>query len=210
MVLIATIIGHFTELKIDGYCGVLGSGFIFYAGFGAARETLNPLLGQPPEKDFVEQIKNLVMSHEGVIGIHDLLGHEYGTGRQMISLHAEVPAEGDILEMHDMIDNIERELRETLKCDAVIHMDPVVTTDERVAALKETVMKIAKELNDTFSIHDFRVVMGPTHTNLIFDIVVPFDYSLEDEQIRQKISEDVKRELGEEYFCVINVDKEYI
>ena len=161
-------------------------------------------------KDFVEQIKNLVMSHEGVIGIHDLLVHDYGPGRQMISLHAEVPAEGDILEMHDMIDNIERELRETLKCDAVIHMDPVVTTDERVAALKETVMKIAKELNDTFSIHDFRVVMGPTHTNLIFDIVVPFDYSLEDEQIRQKISEDVKRELGEEYFCVINVDKEYI
>ena len=210
VVLIATIIGHFTELKIDGYCGVLVSGFIFYAGFGAARETLNPLLGQPPEKDFVEQIKNLVMSHEGVIGIHDLLVHDYGPGRQMISLHAEVPAEGDILEMHDMIDNIERELRETLKCDAVIHMDPVVTTDERVAALRETVMKIVKELNDTFSMHDFRVVMGPTHTNLIFDIVVPFDYSLEDEQIRQKISEDVKRELGEEYFCVINVDKEYI
>ncbi len=209
VVLVATLVSQYTDLQIDGYCGVLVSVFIFLAGFNAAKETLNPLLGQPPEKEFVEKIKQLVMKYEEVIGIHDLIVHDYGPGRQMISLHAEVPAEGDILELHDMIDNIERELQEELMCAAVIHMDPVVTTDEKIAMLKEKTRAIVKTLDETIDMHDFRVVIGPTHTNLIFDVVVPFGYHMEDAQIRKTIATMVREQLGETYFCVINVDKEY-
>ncbi len=209
VVLIATIVGATTGLHIDGYCGLLVAIFIFYVGINAAKETLNPLLGQPPAKEFVERIENLVMNYPEVIGIHDLIVHDYGPGRQMISLHAEVPAEGDILELHDVIDNIERELRSELRCDAVIHMDPVVTTDEKINHLKESVFQIVKKLDESISMHDFRVVIGPTHTNLIFDVVVPYEYRLSDEQIKTSIERTVKEQFGEEYFCVINVDKDF-
>ncbi|MEE1314536.1 MAG: cation diffusion facilitator family transporter [Faecalimonas sp.] len=210
VVLLATVIGHYTDLQVDGYCGVLVAAFIFYAGINAAKETLNPLLGQPPEPEFVTRIETLVMAYPKVIGIHDLIVHDYGPGRQMISLHAEVPAEGDVLELHDMIDNIERELREELRCDAVIHMDPVVTTDERVAQLKQGLSEIIKAVDETITMHDFRVVIGPTHTNLIFDVVVPFGYALSDEEVKEKIETKVKETFGEEYYCVMNVDKDYV
>ena len=210
VVLLTTIVGHYTNLNIDGYCGVLVSLFIFWAGINAARETLNPLLGQPPEKEFVEQIKKLVMAHEDVIGIHDLIVHDYGPGRQMMSLHVEVPAEGDILILHDKIDNIERELLDALHCEAVIHMDPVVTTDEKISLLKEEVRGILEEMDASINMHDFRVVIGPTHTNLIFDVVVPFGYPMDDAKICKNIGECVQKQIGKEYFCVIHVDKEYV
>ncbi len=210
VVLISVIIGHYTDLHVDGWCGALVALFIFCAGINAAKETLNPLLGQPPEPEFVERIESLVMDHEDVLGIHDLIVHDYGPGRQMISLHAEVKAEGDILALHDMIDNIERELREELHCDAVIHMDPVVTTDERVGRLKEALRNVISELDGKISMHDFRVVIGPTHTNLIFDVVVPFGYEWSDRELIEKIGQDVREKIGEQYFCVIHVDKEYV
>ena len=210
VVLIATIVGYKTGLHIDGYCGLLVAIFIFYAGINAAKETLNPLLGQPPQKEFVARIEALVMACPEVIGIHDLIVHDYGPGRQMISLHAEVPAEGNILELHDVIDNIERELRTELKCDAVIHMDPVVTTDEKINHLKENLSSIIEGIDSTISMHDFRVVIGPTHTNLIFDVVVEFEYYWSDNEIKENIEKKVKEVLGEEYFCVINVDKDYV
>lgn len=210
VVLIAVIVGHYTELHVDGWCGALVALFIFYAGINAAKETLNPLLGQPPEPEFVERIECLVMKHSDVLGIHDLIVHDYGPGRQMISLHAEVKAEGDILAMHDMIDNIERELRDELRCDAVIHMDPVVTTDERVGVLKSDLRAVIDVIDKQISMHDFRVVIGPTHTNLIFDVVVPFGYEWSDKELVEKIGRGVREKLGEEYFCVINVDKEYV
>ncbi len=210
VVLIAVIIGHYTDLHVDGWCGALVALFIFYAGINAAKETLNPLLGQPPEKEFVERIEVLVMNHEDVLGIHDLIVHDYGPGRQMISLHAEVKAEGDILALHDMIDNIERELREELHCDAVIHMDPVVTSDERVGQLKEALRNVVAELDSKISMHDFRVVIGPTHTNLIFDVVVPFGYEWSDKELIERIGQGVREKIGEEYFCVIHVDKDYV
>lgn len=209
VVLIATIVGKLTGLQIDGYCGVLVGIFIFYAGISAARDTLNPLLGQPPEEAFVEQIEELVLKHSEVSGIHDLVVHDYGPGRMMISLHAEVPADGDILKLHDVIDNIEHELRNQLKCEAVIHMDPVVTGDEQVNKLKVQMQDLLKEIDEKISMHDFRVVMGPSHANLVFDIVVPFGYKMKDEELTELIQTKTKEKIGKNHFTVIEVDKAY-
>lgn len=210
VVLAATLVGHFTGLHIDGYCGALVGIFIFYAGISAAKETLNPLLGQPPEKEFVEQIHQLVMAHEEVCGIHDLIVHDYGPGRQMVSLHAEVPAEGDILEVHDIIDNIENELRAKLGCDATIHMDPIVTSDEHVSDMKAAVVSIIRGIDEIINIHDFRVVTGPTHTNLIFDVLVPYKFYISDEDLTAMIERQVKKKLGNNHNVVMKVDKSYV
>jgi len=209
VVLIAAIIAHYTGIQIDGYCGVLVGLFIFYAGFSAAKETLNPLLGQPPEEEFVEHIEQIVLSHDLVHGLHDLVVHDYGPGRVMISLHAEVPAEEDILEIHDMIDVIENELGEKLNCEAVIHMDPLVTKDERVTKLKQEIKEIVGSLDGNITMHDFRTVIGPTHTNMMFDIVIPFQYSMTDEEVKEEIQKRTQKKLGENYFTVIQVDKAY-
>ena len=209
-VLVAAIVEKVFNIQIDGYCGVLVGLFILYAGINAARETLNPLLGQPPEPELVAQIEELVMAHPEVRGIHDLIVHDYGPGRCMISLHAEVPAEGDVITLHDAIDNIEGELRRELRCDAVIHMDPIVTTDEAVLRLKEETVSVINAIDAQISMHDFRVVAGPTHTNLIFDVVVPYDFSSDDAEVTKAICEGVARALGDNYFCVIQVDKAYV
>ena len=210
VVLAATLVGHSIGLYIDGYCGALVGIFIFYAGINAAKETLNPLLGQPPEEEFVEQINQIVMAHEEVCGIHDLIVHDYGPGRQMISLHAEVPAEGDILEVHDIIDNIENEPRVKLGCDATIHMDPVVTSDEHISEMKAAVFSIIRGIDEIINIHDFRVVTGPTHTNLIFDVLVPYKFYISDEELTTMIEREVKRKLGNNHNVVLKVDKSYV
>lgn len=209
VVLLASIVGHYTGLKIDGYCGVLVGLFIFYAGFSAAKETLDPLLGQPPEEEFVEQIEEIVMSYELVQGIHDLVVHDYGPGRVMISLHAEVPAEEDILEIHDMIDVIENDLADKLNCEAVIHMDPLVTKDERVNELKRIIREVVDSLEGDVSMHDFRTVIGPTHTNMMFDVVLPFGYSMTDEMVKEEIQKRTWDRLGESYNTVIQIDRPY-
>lgn len=210
VVLIAAIVERIFTVHIDGWCGLLVGLFIFYAGIRAAKETLDPLLGQPPEPEFVAELENLVMQHEEVRGVHDLIVHDYGPGRRIVSLHAEVPAESDILLMHDAIDNIEAELRERLHCDAVIHMDPVVTTDETVLALKKKLQEIVLAVGQTLSLHDFRVVTGPTHTNLIFDVVIPYDFPESDEEVLERIRTQTREQLGETYHCVIQVDKSYV
>lgn len=208
VVLLTTLLAHFSGISLDGICGILVGIFIFYTGFTSARDTLNPLLGQAPDPEFVKEIHDIVMSHEGVIGIHDLLVHNYGPGRTMISLHAEVPADGDILTLHDMIDNIERDLRKQLKCDAVIHMDPVCINAPEVVRLKKTVCDFLAEIDSSLSLHDFRVVKGPTHTNIIFDVLVPFRFRLTDEEICRLLDERIKK-MDANYFAVINVDKKY-
>ncbi|MEG0962723.1 MAG: cation diffusion facilitator family transporter [Lachnospiraceae bacterium] len=206
-VLAASIIGFMTGAQVDGICGVLVGIFIFYAGISAAKDTLNPLLGQPPEEEFVQQIERQVLSHEEIRGLHDLVVHDYGPGRRMISLHAEVPAEGNILQLHDVVDNVESELRRELNCDAVIHMDPVVTEDKHVLELKTEVLQLMKEIDAVISVHDFRVVIGPTHTNMIFDIVVPYGYKISDEELVNMIQKRTWEKLGEQYFVVVQVDK---
>lgn len=210
VVLLATLAGHFFHVQIDGYCGVLVGVFILLAGINAAKETLDPLLGQPPEEAFVQQIAQIVTAHEEVCGIHDLIVHDYGPGRQFISLHAEVPAEENILTMHDVIDNIENELHTKLKCDVTIHMDPVLTEDEQVKELKEAVTAIVRDVDEVLSMHDFRVVAGATHTNLIFDVLAPYQFRLEDEALVEQIGGLVKERIGMNYFVVIKVDKSYV
>lgn len=207
VVLIATLVGHFTSITIDGWCGLLVGLFICRAGIMAAKETIGPLLGQPPSPEFVEQVSNIVMSYEEVIGLHDLIVHDYGPGRVLISLHAEVPADGDILTLHDVIDTIEQELKTTLNCHAVIHMDPVQVGDEETDRLKAMVKEdIIAQIDSSLTIHDFRIVTGPTHTNLIFDVVTPFDFRLTDSELTALIQEKVKQE-NPGYFTVIQVDK---
>lgn len=208
VVLLTTLLAHFTGLKLDAVCGILVGLFILYTGLSSAKDTLNPLLGQAPDPAFVKEIEKIVLSFDDVLGIHDLLVHNYGPGRVMISLHAEVPANGDILKLHDTIDNIERTLRHQLKCDAVIHMDPVCTDDPEVASLKEKVSGFLHELDPALSMHDFRIVKGPTHTNIIFDILIPYHFRFSDEEVCARMEARIQ-ELDPSFFAVINVDKKY-
>lgn len=146
-VLFSMIVAHFTGYNIDGWCGCIVACFVLYAGYSAARDTLNPLLGQPPSPEFVEEIKSLVLAHEEIIGIHDLVVHDYGPGRRMISLHGEVPGNSDIFQIHDVIDRIEKELNQKLGCEAVIHMDPIEVDNEKVAEIRSILaLKIAERL----------------------------------------------------------------
>ena len=209
-VLIATLVGQFTSLNIDGWCGILVALFILYSGFIAAKDTINPLLGQPPEREFVESVEKIVRAHTLVKGIHDMVVHDYGPGRTMVSLHAEVPCSVDIMKIHDEIDNIEVELHEKLGCDAVIHMDPIETDNSMVGELRSHVAKLINEnIDPVITIHDFRMVPGPTHTNLIFDVVVPFRFSMSDEDVEKEIKQIVRRMDGN-YYAVIKVDKSYV
>lgn len=208
-VLICLVISRFTALNIDAYCGLAVSGFILFSGLRAVKETMDPLLGTPPSEDFIKEIESIVYSYEGVDGIHDLIVHDYGPGRTMISLHAEVPADADLLETHDMIDNIEKELREKLNCDAVIHMDPIATNDEITMAVREKVAALVTCIDSSLTIHDFRMVTGPTHTNIIFDVVIPYDLKKSDEEIRANI-ETIVKSIDANYFSVVNIDKSYI
>ncbi len=207
-VLVATLISHYKGINIDGYCGILVGLFICYAGINAAKDTIGPLLGQAPAPEFVSEIEKIVMSYDGIIGIHDLIVHNYGPGRVLISLHAEIPAESDILTMHDMIDLIEHELRDHLSCHAVIHMDPVRVNDPETDRLKELVTGYLGEISPQLSLHDFRIVTGPTHTNIIFDVAVPYSFKMTDKEIVERLSSQIQQE-NSNYYAVIEVDKTY-
>lgn len=208
-VLISLIISRFTSWNVDAWCGLLVSGFILFSGFRSAKDTVDSLLGTPPDKKLIDRIHSIVFANEGISGIHDLVIHDYGPGRMMISLHAEVPADADILVAHDMIDRIETELKKALHCDAVIHMDPIATDDENVLRVREKVTALVKCIDKSLSIHDFRMVEGPTHTNVIFDVIVPFEVKKSDSEIREDI-ETIIKTIDENYFAVVNIDKSYL
>lgn len=209
VVFIGMLILKFTGVNVDGISGVLVAVFILYAGYGAAKDTLNPLLGQPPEKEFVDRIEQIVMSYNEIEGIHDLIVHDYGPGRIMISLHAEVPGNRDIFELHDVVDQAELRLNEELGCEAVIHMDPIVVDDQAVSEMKQRVTELVHGIDEKISIHDFRMVQGPTHTNLIFDAVVPLKFRLSDEEVMNRMKEGIRSMQGN-YFGVVKIDKPYV
>ena len=208
-VLMATLVGQLTGLNIDGWVGLLVALFILFSAYKAAKETLSPLLGQTPDPEFVDRIEQIVLSYPEVLNIHDLIVHDYGPGRMMISLHAEVSADGDLLQLHDVIDNAEHRLKKELGCMAVIHMDPIITNDAHTDALRMAVAEKVKAIDPRLTIHDFRTVSGPTHTNLIFDVVVPYDVKLTADEVRRRIGALVK-ELDENYFAVVQVDNSYV
>lgn len=208
-VLAAMLVAKFSGLMIDGYVGIIVAVLILISGVKAAKETIAPLLGQAPETEFVQQIEMIVMSHPPICGIHDLVVHDYGPGRVMISLHAEVPAGGDMLELHDVIDNAEIALRRELNCEAVIHMDPIVTDDGITSELRAKVSELVKTIDERITIHDFRIVPGNTHTNLIFDAVVPFDIGISAQEVSERISRLVS-EMDSNYFAVVLVEHSYV
>lgn len=208
-VLLSTLAGHFWHVDIDGWCGAAVACFILWAGGRAAKETVDPLLGQPPSPEFVSRVQEIVLRHREITGIHDLMVHDYGPGRLYVSLHAEVPASGDILELHDVVDSAERELASDLGCLATIHMDPVVTDDGLTAETRERVAAIVRLIDPGITIHDFRMVPGPTHTNVIFDAVVPYGCPLSDQEVARRVREGV-RALDGNYFAVVEVEKSYI
>ncbi|MBR3867366.1 MAG: cation transporter [Butyricicoccus sp.] len=207
--LLSTVIGHYLSVSIDGWCGVVVACFILWAGINAARETIDPLLGQPPTQEFVDEVERRVLAHEGITGIHDLIVHDYGPGRRFISLHAEVSADGDMLTLHDVIDTAERELCEEMGCLATIHMDPLEQNDALTTQTRERVATIVKLIDPSITIHDFRMVTGPTHTNVIFDAVVPHACPLSDRELNARIADGV-RALDGNYFAVVNIEKSFV
>lgn len=209
VVLLAMLFLAVTGINIDGYCGILVAVFILAAGIGAAKETVSPLLGQAPDPEFVKEIKELVMQHEEVLGIHDMAVHDYGPGRVMVSLHAEVSGDGNIYELHDLIDRIERELKEKLHCETVIHMDPIDVGNEKTVEMKEEMVKLVKAIDERLTIHDFRMVTGTTHHNMIFDVVIPADFKLSQEEFKDIIQKKVW-EKWPDYYVVIDVDTAYV
>lgn len=211
VVLISTIIYmlNITKLPVDGIAGLFVSIFILKNGFDSVKDTIRPLLGQPPEKEFVAEIEKLVMSYDIVEGIHDLIVHDYGLGRVMISLHAEVDGTKNIFDIHDEIDNIEVALSKKFNCSATIHMDPIDVKSKEVKTLKELVGKCAKELDPNLSIHDLRIVPGTTHTNVLFDLVKPHECKIPDEQLSQMLAKKIS-DLKPKYFCVIKVEPPFI
>lgn len=209
LVLLSTLIAHFTGLHIDGYAGLLVAIFIFYSGIQAAKDTINPLLGQAPDKEFVAKIEELVTSHDLILGIHDIMVHDYGPGRVVVSLHAEVPADGDILEMHDLIDHIENDLSSECNCEAVIHMDPISINDPETNELKEIISRVILTIDESLMFHDFRIVKGPTHTNLLFDVLVPYNFQTSDKELLSEIQQRVS-EINPTYFTVVKIDHTYI
>lgn len=205
--LIALISSKFTDLPIDAVMGIVVALVIIYAGIDIIKGTIGPLLGEPPEKEIVDRLEKLVMSYDGVVGIHDLVLHCYGHSKIYGSLHAEVPADIDILHSHDTIDLIERQVKEQLGIEISIHMDPIIN-DERTHELKSEVNRIVKEICPEASIHDFRIVDGPTHTNLIFDALLPRKSPLTEQEFNDLITSKIK-ELDKKYFTVINIDRSF-
>ena len=207
-VLAGVLISKYFEINLDGYIGLLMSVFILYTGYKTVKEAISPLLGVAPDKELVKEIEKTVTSCDDIIGMHDLIIHNYGPTRFMMCVHAEVPADCDILKIHDKIDLVEKQLSEKFGCDAVIHLDPIETNNEVITKTRQIVENIVSNLDERLSMHDFRMVTGDTHTNVIFDVVIPFDVELSDrfvtDILKQKISE-----FNENYFAVIHIDKAY-
>lgn len=206
--MVSMLLAHFASLNIDGWIGLFVSFVVLKAGLEVFKDTMGPLLGQAPDKELVNEITSLVLSYPVVMGIHDFILHDYGPGRSFVTLHAEVDCHGNILEIHDEIDLIERKILDKLNIHATIHMDPIDTENELVNKLKGKVASIVKEMNPAYTIHDFRLVWGPTHTNILFDIVLPPDDITNLVELKKNIEQEVKK-LDKSYFTVVEVDRAY-
>lgn len=209
VVLISMLLSRFAGVNADGWGGIAVACFIIFSGFKAAKETLSPLLGNPPDPQLVHDITSIVFSHSEVMNVHDLIVHDYGPGRLMVSLHAEVPGNGDIYALHDTIDTIEYELSSKLGCDAVIHMDPVSPNGTKTAHMRDELAEAAKSIDPRLSIHDFRIVDGPTHTNVIFDAVLPNDSKLTEEEAVAQL-EALVHSLWQNSHPKVHIDRPFV
>lgn len=191
VVLVSTVVSHFTGLQIDGVCGMLVGIFIMYAGISAAKDTINPLLGQPAEDCFVERVHEIVLSRKEILGMHDLVVHNYGPGRTMLSLHAEVPVDGSLVELHEVIDEVEHQISDELGCTAVIHMDPIWVKDEETQKMKKEMEADLKLIDPSLALHDFRMVRCTGHMKLFFDIQEPYSCKIEEKELVKRLQDHV-------------------
>ena len=207
IVLVSLIIFEVTKINVDGYAGIVVAVFIFKTGIDAAKDTINPLLGEPPSREFLREIERTVLTHECVLGVHDIVVHNYGPSRVMMSLHVEVPSDENLITIHDIIDEIEKELRQKYHCTAVIHMDPVDSSDSEAMAIKSWLMLNIEEIDPAIKFHDLRLVRKEGERTLVeFDLEVPYKYKMGDEELT-KLVEDRLKELGGEYRFDITIDK---
>lgn len=213
VVLIVNIICHIFAsvpflVYLDGLTGIALSIMILVSGIKTLKETMDPLIGSNPTKEDVEKISKIVESYEGVLGIHDLVIHNYGPNKTFASIHVEVDAKVDVMISHDLMDVIEREVREKHGIDLTIHMDPINIDDEETINIKEKVMEIVKRIDESLTIHDFRMVKGITHTNILFDIAIPIKFKMTKQELRKYLSQEIK-ELDEKYMLVLQIDQMY-
>lgn len=206
VVFLSMLIAKYFHINVDGYSGFIVSVFILYTGYNAAKETISPLLGKAPDPDVVRRIEDIVKEYKEVEGMHDLVIHDYGPGRMMVSFHAEVSGSGNIFVLHDAIDRLEKQINSELCCETVVHMDPVETDDSQILEMKKAVENRIRQYDDTMSIHDFRVVPGKTVTNLLFDLVVPYDKKVTEEQLEKEMDKLVK-EIDNQYHAIIHIDR---
>ncbi len=206
-VLSAILISYFSGIQLDGIMGILVSLFILYSGIGIIKDTLDPLLGRAPEREFVEEIRRKILTYPGVLGTHDLLIHDYGPGRQFASVHIEMAAEGDILETHDILDTIERDFNKE-GLNMIVHFDPIVTSGDKVSNLRTWISEKIAQIDSNLTIHDLRAVTCKTHTNIFFDCVVPSDFNMTEEELNEKICKLVSDEYPS-YKCIITFDKSF-
>ncbi len=207
-VLIGTVVTFFSGVVLDGYIGIAVSLFILYSGVKLIAETARPLIGSAPDAELVDRIAAKLSEYPLVLGIHDLAVHSYGEGKCYASVHAEVDAKGDILEIHDGIDVIERDFLKDTGIVLVIHMDPVITDSEELNTAREKMRESVREICPDMTLHDFRAVFGTTHTNLIFDVCVPYSFRMTEEEIKRSIQEKAEA-INEKYFTVVTVDRDY-
>lgn len=207
-VLFCTLLSRFAHLNIDGYIGLAVAVFILVSGVKLIGETISPLLGEAPDEELVEETCRRLKSYDKVLGIHDLVVHNYGPGRCFASVHVEMDAKNDVMVSHDITDRIERDfLKDGLHL--VVHLDPIVTDDAEINEMRSATDALVRRIDPRLTIHDFRMVRGPYHTNLIFDVVVPADYPEDDGALRARIQDEVKK-IDENYFTVVNVDRCYV
>lgn len=209
VVLISVFVNYFSGYDIDGYAGVIVALFVVYAGYGAAKDTISPLLGKAPDEELVDGIEQTVLEDDGILGIHDMIIHDYGPGRVFASLHAEIPYNMNMLEAHDIIDSAELRVKEKLGIDISIHMDPIVNDDDTLKEIREKISGVIMGLDERITMHDFRLVDGPGIKKVIFDCVVPFDMPMDDAEVKKYISDGVKRLEGR-YEAVVNIDKPFV
>lgn len=206
--LLSIVVSKIFSVSIDGYVGVVVALFVLYAGYGILKDTISPLLGEPPSKDIVNELVSLVMSFDGVMGIHDLVLHNYGANSVFGSVHVEVRSDADFVETHDMLDLIEHTALEKLNIHLVVHPDPLVFDDERVNSLREMAISVIMKIDERLTLHDFRVVDGPTHTNIIFDLVVPYDLKMTSKQLEEEVKKGIEAK-SENCFVVMTVENDY-
>ena len=209
VVLLSAIVAKFANVSIDGYVSILVSIFILYTGFKALKETVDILLGSKPDPELVKGIEEFTKKYDMIVGIHDMMIHDYGPGRKIVSFHAEVPANSDICMAHDIIDQMEQDIYEEFNCITTIHMDPIEVDDEEINKMREITEKIVKEINENYSIHDFRMTNGGGRINLIFDLVIPRGEKVDSDKLKAQVQQKIHSE-NPKYYAVPKVECSYV